>query len=219
MPIIYSLISRGSNVLAEFTSTTGNFTTITRRILTKIPPQNNKMSYVYDKFTFHYIVDNGIIYMCMCDMQFERRIAFGFLEAIRQRFISAYGDQAKTALAYAMKDFSTELSKQMEYFSNNPNADQIRKVRSEIDEVRNVMESNIDKILERQEKIELLVDKTDNLNRSAHQFRKRSTNLKRSMWWKNCKLWIILVLVAIVVIYMIIGFSCGFDFGCAWKKK
>jgi len=49
MPIIYSLVARGSNVLAEFTSTTGNFTTITRRILTKIPPQNNQMSYVYDK--------------------------------------------------------------------------------------------------------------------------------------------------------------------------
>jgi len=49
----------------------------------------------------------------MCDLQFERRIAFAFLDAIRQRFATAYGDQAKTALAYAMKDFSAELSKQM----------------------------------------------------------------------------------------------------------
>ena len=49
MPIIYALVARGSNVLAEYSSSTGNFTQITRRILEKIPQQDGKMSYVYDR--------------------------------------------------------------------------------------------------------------------------------------------------------------------------
>ena len=34
--IIYALVARGTCVLAEFTTTSGNFTTVTRRILEKL---------------------------------------------------------------------------------------------------------------------------------------------------------------------------------------
>jgi hypothetical protein len=53
MPIVYALISRGKTVLAEYTSTSGNFPTVTRVLLSKIPTENSKMSYVYDKFVTH----------------------------------------------------------------------------------------------------------------------------------------------------------------------
>lgn len=46
---LYSLVARGKTVLAEFTFTTGNFPTITRVLLGKIPPEDSKMSYVYDQ--------------------------------------------------------------------------------------------------------------------------------------------------------------------------
>lgn len=74
MPIIYSLVSRTTQVLAEYTSQglTGNFSTVTRVLLKvaqdrsrvakpdlgllllvttqKIPEQDGKLSYLYDKF-------------------------------------------------------------------------------------------------------------------------------------------------------------------------
>lgn len=61
-------------------------------------------------------------------------------------------------------------------------------MRGEIDEVKEVMVANIERVLERGEKIELLVDKTDNLNQQAFRFKKQSTYLRRALWWKNCKL-------------------------------
>ena len=64
--------------------------------------------------------------------------------------------------------------------------------------IRDMLNCFLDKILERQEKIELMVDNSETLANSATQFRKRSTDLKRTMWWKNCKLWIV-VGVAIAV--------------------
>jgi hypothetical protein len=42
----------------------------------------------------------------------------------------------------------------------------------------------LDKVLDRQERIELLVDKTEELNQSSIDFKKKSTALKRAMWWK-----------------------------------
>lgn len=67
----------------------------------------------------------------------------------------------------------------------------------------------LDKILARQEKIELLVDQSEELNQSAQQFRKKSTGLKRTMWYKNIKLWIILILIVLVIIFVIVLIACG----------
>lgn len=77
---------------------------------------------------------------------------------------STYGEAAETALAFAYNDeFGRVLGQQMDYFSNNPQADTITRVRGEISEVKEVMVQNIEKVLDRGEKIELLVDKTDQL--------------------------------------------------------
>jgi len=46
MTIVYALIARGKAVLAEYTATAGNFPTVTRVLLNKIPAENTRMSYV-----------------------------------------------------------------------------------------------------------------------------------------------------------------------------
>lgn len=67
---------------------------------------------------------------------FPGRIPFAFLADIHGRFVKTYGRAALTALAYAMNDeFSRVLSQQMDYYSNDPNADSINRMRGEIDQV------------------------------------------------------------------------------------
>jgi len=58
--------------------------------------------------------------------------------------------------------------------------------------------SPIDRVLERGEKIELLVDKSDQLDQHAFKFKSHSRSLKRAMWWKNAKLIILISLIVIV---------------------
>jgi len=50
----------------------------------------------------------------MADEEFGRRVPFAFLEDIKNRFKSLYGNKGKTAMAYAMnEEFSKVLKKQM----------------------------------------------------------------------------------------------------------
>eukprot|EP01132_Coremiostelium_polycephalum_P004939 gene4939-6156_t len=237
MPIIYSLVARESTVLAEFTNTSGNFVTITRRILNLIPPNDTKMSYVYEKYELNpppltntslfttaiLDVHDSITYLCMADEEFGRRIPFAFLEDVKNRFRSIYGDKGKTALAYGLNsDFSRTLENLMDYYSNNPRADQLNKTIAEVDEVKNILVSDIaDKLLKRGEKIEILVDRTDNLNQQSFKFKKQSKQLKCAMWWKNLKLMIIICIVVALIIFFIIAMSCGgFSFpNCRHKSK
>jgi vesicle-associated membrane protein 7 len=74
-------------------------------------------------------------------------------------------------------------------------------------------------VLERGEKIELLVDKTDRLNQQAFKFEKQSKKLKNAMWWKNMQMMIVMGLVALIAIYIVVGMVCGFDLKKCIAKK
>lgn len=64
------------------------------------------------------------------------RIPFAFLEDIHQRFVRTYGRAVHTAQAYAMnEEFSRVLSQQIEYYSNDPNADRINRIKGEMNQV------------------------------------------------------------------------------------
>ena len=104
MPILYSLIARQKSVLAEFTSSSGNFPTVTRVLLAKIPEHDSKMSYVYDNYVFHYIVDQGITFLCMSDESTKRRITFAFLEDIKKVWRENYLAVERTALPFSMNE-------------------------------------------------------------------------------------------------------------------
>lgn len=51
--ILYTLVARGNKVLAEYTNkkvVSGNFPRIALKVLEKIPPQDGKCSYTYDRY-------------------------------------------------------------------------------------------------------------------------------------------------------------------------
>nr|XP_043606053.1 vesicle-associated membrane protein 711 [Erigeron canadensis] len=210
MTILYTLVARGSVVLAEFSSTQTNATTISRQILDKIPGNNDmNVSYSQDRYIFHVKRTDGLTVLCMADDVAGRRIPFAFLEDIHQRFVRTYGRAVLSAQAYGMNDeFSRVLSQQMEYYSNDPNADRINRLKGEMGQVRTVMIENIDKVLERGDRLELLVDKTANMQTNTLRFRKQTRRYRSTVWWRNVKLTVALILLILVIIYVVLAFVC-----------
>mmetsp|Transcript_31762 Transcript_31762/g.107756 ORF Transcript_31762/g.107756 Transcript_31762/m.107756 type:complete len:185 (+) Transcript_31762:72-626(+) len=178
MTILYALVARGNTVLAEYTFTSGNFPTITRVLLGKIPEQDGKMSYVYDQYVFHYVVENKMTFLCMADESFKRRVPFAFLDDVKNRFFATYGDKGQAAIAFAYnEDFGRTIQKQLEFY-NGPQADQFATVHKKLDDVKNVMVQNIEMVLERGEKLDNLVERSDDLSKQSKMFYKqaRKTN-------------------------------------------
>ena len=210
MGILYALVARGTVVLAEFTGTTTNASTIARQILEKIPGNNDThVSYSQDRYIFHVKRTDGLTVLCVADDAVGRRIPFAFLEEIHQRFVRTYGRAVLSAQAYGMNDeFSRVLSQQMEYFSNDPNADRINRLKGEMSQVRNVMIENIDKVLDRGDRLELLVDKAANMQGNTFRFRKQTRNFRSTVWWRNVKLTIALILILLVIVYVVLAFVC-----------
>mmetsp|Transcript_4071 Transcript_4071/g.5475 ORF Transcript_4071/g.5475 Transcript_4071/m.5475 type:complete len:226 (-) Transcript_4071:351-1028(-) len=218
--ILYALISRQKVVLAEHTSTsaTGNFPTVTRVLLSKIPPTDGKMTYVYDDYVFHYVVENSICYLCMSDEQNKHRIPYAFLHDMKDRFVAHYGlDLPMKAIAFTMnEEFAPVIKSRMDYYNSSDaesSVDKIGVVKSQIEDVKDVMVENIEKVLERGEKIELLVDKTDRLNQQAFRFENTSRKLSRALWWKRARVIAFgTVIVALVIFFIVVGACGGFGF-------
>lgn len=139
---------------------------------------------------------------------------FGFLVEIKKRFLAEYEPVCTDFAAlppYGAAAFNATLKRLMIDMgaSEEGQNDAIRNVQTEIAGVREIMTENIERVLERGERIDLLVDKTDRLGGNARDFRVRSRGLRRRMWWKNVKLMVLLVVVVIFLIYLFVGFGCG----------
>ncbi|CAI5784765.1 Vesicle-associated membrane 8-like [Podarcis lilfordi] len=79
----------------------------------------------------------------------------------------------------------------------------------QVDDVKNVMSQNIEKVLDREERLSELADRSDDLQTAAHGFQKTSTKISRKMWWKNTKMIIIIVSVVLVIVVFIILLATG----------
>jgi vesicle-associated membrane protein 7 len=179
-----------------------------------------KLTYTHGTHHIHYISEapsaypgnasaGGLTFLVVADSSLGRRVPFGFLFEIRKRFLREF-DESSTDFAdlpnYGAASFNSELRNLMVDFGTTSGGrdDAISNVQREIDDVRGIMTRNIEGLLERGERIDLLVDKTDRLGGSAREFRVRSRGLKRQMWWKNVKLMTLLVVVLLLIVMSIV---------------
>lgn len=196
------------------------------------------MTYQYDNYNFHYIVENGICYLCMSDngtsapaspsasgndntnngLSFggvRHRIPFAFLADIKERFVTVYGTDAPLqAIAFSYnEEFSPTIEERMNYYNTNPNADRtidtIGYVKGQIEDVKDVMVQNIERVLERGEKIELLVDKTDRLTQQSLRFESTSRKLQQAMAYKRLRCYIMIGMCLAVLIFIGTASICG----------
>ncbi|KAK6772877.1 hypothetical protein RDI58_028115 [Solanum bulbocastanum] len=214
--LIYSFVSRGTIILVEYSEFTGNFSSIATQCLQKLPPSSNKFSYNCDDHTFNFLSDNGFTYCVVATESAGREIPLAFLDRVKNDFSKKYaGGKAATASAKSLnREFGSKLKELMKYCCDHPEEiSKLSKVKAQVSEVKGVMMENIEKVLDRGEKIELLVDKTDNLRSQAQDFRQQGTKIRRKMWYENMKIKlvvfaIILVLILIIILSVCPGFKC-----------
>ncbi|GFP97586.1 putative vesicle-associated membrane protein 726 [Phtheirospermum japonicum] len=214
--LIYSFVARGTTILTEYTEFTGNFTTIASQCLQKLPASSNRFTYNCDAHTFNYLVDNGFTYCVVAVEAAGRQLPIAFLERVKDDFTKRYGGgKAATAGPNSLKkEFGPKLKEQMHYCVNHPEEiNKLAKVKAQVNEVKGVMMENIEKVLDRGEKIEVLVDKTENLRSQAQDFRTQGTKMKRKMWVQNMKIklivfGIVLCLALIVFLSICPHFQC-----------
>lgn len=202
MPVFYSVVARGTVVLCDYASRSGNFERVTLSLLSNVPRYNTKISYSADQYMVHVLVEIPFTYLCIADEFFSKERAYQFLLEIKRRFCAgSIYQRAQNARAYELRrEFSLVLKNEMDYISSS----RIAQLEGEVTEVKGIMTENIEKVLQRGEHLDILQERSSLLENSAATFKVQSTRLKRKMWWQNVKLWILLIVIILVILTVII---------------
>lgn len=80
----------------------------------------------------------------------------------------------------------------------------LQQAQAQVGEVVDIMRVNVEKVLERDQKLSELDRRADDLQEGASQFQQQAVKLKRKAWWENIKMWIIIGVILLVVILIII---------------
>lgn len=118
-----------------------------------------------------------------------RRVPFLFLLDLESIFRSKYLGQSVGGSVEDLRGvpgLDKDLQNLLERADRGEN-DVSGLARQEIEQVKTIMIENVERVLERGERINLLVSKTDRMNNAAVEFRKRSNAVKKSMRWANIK--------------------------------
>ncbi|XP_023209345.1 vesicle-associated membrane protein 3-like isoform X1 [Centruroides sculpturatus] len=83
----------------------------------------------------------------------------------------------------------------------------IQQQQAQVDEVVDIMRTNVEKVLERDKKLSELQESADALEEGASQFEKQAGKLKSKFWWKNCKMLAIMIGIGVVIVVIIVGGS------------
>ncbi|KAM6385550.1 vesicle-associated membrane protein 1 isoform 4-T9 [Alca torda] len=81
----------------------------------------------------------------------------------------------------------------------------LQQTQAQVEEVVDIMRVNVDKVLERDQKLSELDDRADALQAGASQFESSAAKLKRKYWWKNCKMMIMMGVICAIVVVVIVS--------------
>lgn len=224
--LLYVAIAKGKTIVASHANGTQNATAIATLILDKIDCEvESKQTFVHQKYQIHYIhtaptggIKGGLTYLAIGSEALGRRVPFACLFDVKRRFLETF--ETKEIVSAGQNEFSSfepVIKDRMHAVMENgvDGADKAKEVQREIESVKDIMSQNIERVLERGERIDLLVDKSSHLSSSSLAFRKRSQAVKRQMWWQKTRTSALIGATVIFLIYLMVGMGCGLP---AWGR-
>uniref|UniRef100_A0A8D8M834 Synaptobrevin n=1 Tax=Cacopsylla melanoneura TaxID=428564 RepID=A0A8D8M834_9HEMI len=83
----------------------------------------------------------------------------------------------------------------------------LQQTQAQVDEVVDIMKTNVEKVLERDQKLSELDDRADALQQGASQFEQQAGKLKRKFWLQNLKMMIVMGVIGLVIVAIIVAWA------------
>ena len=215
--IIYMLIAKNEKPLVEYSYFTGTFNQVCLNYLKKIEPNSSKALKI-DDFMLFYINEQYITYMLMSGKFYPKEGALGCLQSIKREFVSTYeGRDFDGELNYGLNDeFREKLKLKFEYFNQHKEVtdDKLEQLRDDLALMKDEILNASGLLDERGDKIKVLDDKADILSRDSNAYYRQSKRVRQAEYWKKVKLYLTLGAGGLLLVYLIIGITCGFGFQC-----
>ena len=209
--------SPSREILVECSLSHGNASEIAGRVLQRLPIKPGlagRRTYTMgvDGFTFRFAWTASAYVFVVLERGLDD--PWRFVGRMRQRWEAEIGGDALVSIAVTTtvaRPFAATLSEMLAKptAAGSATNDELTDVNERLEAVRTVMHDSIEKVIERGERVELLVDRADKLERNATAFAKNSNTLRRRFRWQNIRCYILLAGAGCTALALLAISSCG----------
>eukprot|EP00095_Tigriopus_kingsejongensis_P001825 maker-scaffold10_size831480-snap-gene-3.26 protein:Tk01825 transcript:maker-scaffold10_size831480-snap-gene-3.26-mRNA-1 annotation:"vesicle-trafficking protein sec22b-b" len=138
-------------------------------------------------YLFHYIIEQDVCFLTLCDRVFNKKMAYSFLEDLSQEFYNQYGHKINTATRpYSFIEFDTYIQKAKKTYSDSRGRRNLNALNTELQDVQRIMVQNIDDVLQRGAVLSELDSKAQNLSMMSAKYKKDAASLNAVSWTAIC---------------------------------
>ncbi|KAJ2450602.1 SNAP receptor [Coemansia sp. RSA 2336] len=152
-----------------------------KAIFKKLNSQSEPMCSIESgPYYLHYLLDQGICYLSICDKSFPRKLAFNYLDELAKEFNMSYGSEAQkpSLRPYAFIKFDTFIQKTKRIYEDSRTQQNLSKLNEDLRDVTQIMTKNMEDLLWRG-------DSLDHMDSMSHRLRHQSEKYRKDAWRLN----------------------------------
>jgi hypothetical protein len=165
----------------------------------------------------HFVCDEkDRIYAIMTKSNYPQRLAYAVLEELKSSFGGEFGARVKASKPNGLSADAKPLLKSLvdKYGDPASSGDALTKVQAKLDQAKDTMKENIEVAIRNTELIEDIEEQSEALEKSSAQFSKNAEALRKKMWWKKVKTYLligglILSVLLIIIVPIAVQASAG----------
>ncbi|VDO93698.1 unnamed protein product [Soboliphyme baturini] len=153
------------------------------------------------EYMFNYLIQNDVVFLCLCEKKFPAKSAFLYIEELAHEFLSQYGNRVTTVTRpYHFIEFDSFIQNLKKKYADPRKNYQLANVHSELQSVQRIMVQNIEDVIHRGEALTMLDDKAGDLAVLSKKYKQQAhyLNLKSSF----LKIGAVIILVLLLSLYI-----------------
>ena len=123
----------------------------------------------------------------------DTEVAFSYLGDLKKKFLTKYDNYTiRNSFSYQLKDFSDEIKQLANSYEINPTS-KIGKLKEKLSEATEILHDNVEKLLQRGEKLNIIAQKSNRLRDSSDILLKIFKKLKEDKNGENIDVMLLLL--------------------------
>lgn len=140
----------------------------------------SRMSIETGPYLFHYIIEGRVCYLTLCDRSYPKKLAFQYLEDLKNEFERVNGSQIETAARpYAFIKFDAFIQKTRKLYLDTRAQRNLAKLNDELYEVHQIMTRNVQEVLGVGEKLDQVSEMSGRLTSDTRVYAEKAKDLNR----------------------------------------
>ncbi|KAI0124324.1 Longin-like domain-containing protein [Xylariales sp. AK1849] len=175
---------------------------ILRRLNRNAEPQASIESGAY---TLHYLLDNDIVYLCICERSYPRKLAFTYLSDLSAEFANSYSQaqlHSPTLRPYAFMEFDTFINRTKATYADTRATQNLDKLNDELRDVTKVMTKNIEDLLYRGDSLDKMGEISSRLRDDSRKYRRAAVKINWDLMLKQYGPFAALGLIVLIFIWL-----------------